>query len=282
MTETASAPSAAARARRRARAHTPMGHYDVRVTAVRRLTPHMARVTFAAPGLTGFVDDGPDQRLKLFLPAPGADRRRTPDVAHTGDWYPRWRAADPATRPVMRTYTVRASRPGSGELDVDFVLHGDTGPASAWAGRVEVGDAAVLFGAYAEHDPHPDADWRLIIGDETALPAIGAILADLPGGTSARVFVEVADDGERQALTDSPDVDVTWAPRAGAPAGETSVLLGAVRGADLPEGSPYAWVAGEASAVRDIRRHLVRDRAIPKESVTFMGYWRRGGPIEES
>lgn len=282
MSETAAGAATATRARRRARVHVPMGHYDARVTAVRRLTPHMVRVTFGGPGLAGFVDDGPDQRLKLFLPRAGAERTRVPDVPRGADWYPRWRATDPDVRAVMRTYTVRASRPEAAELDIDFVLHGDRGPASAWAGRAEAGDAAVLYGAYAEHDPTPEADWRLIVGDETAVPAIGAILDDLPAGTPARVFAEVADEAECRTLTGAPGVDVTWVPRGGAPAGETSVLLSTLRGADLPDGVPYAWVAGESGAVKEIRRHLVRDRRIPKEAVTFMGYWRRGGPIEES
>ena len=271
--------SVTARPRRRTRTHVPMDHYDLHVTAVRRLSPHMARVTFGGDRLTDFVDDGPDQRLKLFLPAPG---RARPDVPRGDDWYQTWRSMDPDTRPVMRTYTVRESRPHAGELDIDFVLHGDSGPASAWAGRARPGDRVAVFGAYAEHDPAPDADWRLIIGDETALPAIAAIIDGLPAGTPARVFAEVHDIGERRHLTFAPEVDVTWVSRAGAPAGETTVLLDAVRGADLPDGTPYAWVAGESATVRDLRRHLVGDRGIPKESVTFMGYWRRGGPIEES
>lgn len=271
--------TAAPRARRRARSHVPMQYHDLHVIRVTRLSPHMARITFGGEGLTDFIDDGPDQRLKLFLPHPGQDR---PDVPHGEDWYQRWRAMDPDTRAVMRTYTVREARPYAGELDIDFVLHGDTGPASAWAGRARPGDRAAMLGAYAEYDPLPGAGWQLIIGDETALPAIGAIVGSLPAGTHARVFVEIHDDAERRHLTGAPEVDLTWVPRSGAPAGETTVLLDAVRGADLPDGTPYAWVAGESAAVRDIRRHLVGDRGIPKDAVTFMGYWRRGGPIEES
>ena len=267
------------RQRRRERTHVPMRLYDVHVGRVRRLSPRMARITFGGADLAHFADDGPDQRMKLFLPVPGRD---APDVPRGDDWYTRWRAMDPAVRPIMRTYTVRAARPADAELDVDFVLHGDSGPASAWAERARPGDRAAIFGAYAEHHPLPDARWHLIAGDETALPAIGAIIDGLPAGTPARVFVEVADDAERRHLTVAPDVDVTWVPRGGAPAGETSVLQAAIRGADMPDDDPYAWVAGEASTVRDIRRHLVRERGIAKESITFMGYWRRGGPIEET
>lgn len=274
--------SAPRRQRRRERTHVPMRLYDVRVDRVRRLSPRMARITFGGADLAGFADDGPDQRMKLFLPAPGQNPEEAPDVPRGDDWYQRWRAMDPAVRPVMRTYTVRAARPADAELDVDFVLHGDSGPASAWAERARPGHRVAIFGAYAEHHPLPDARWHLIAGDETALPAIGAIIDGLPSGTPARVFVEVADDAERRHLTAAPDVDVTWVPRAGAPAGETSVLLSALRGADMPDDDPYAWVACEASAVRDIRRHLVGERGIAKDAITFMGYWRRDGPIDES
>jgi NADPH-dependent ferric siderophore reductase len=241
-----------------------MGFFDVAVSAVRPLTSHLVRITFTGPSLAEFTDDGPDQRCKVFIPRPDGSR---PSVPRGADWYPRWQAMSDDERPTIRTYTVRAARPLACELDIDFVLHGDAGPASAWAGRAAVGDPLVIFGAYAEFDPPASADWCLLAGDETALPAIAAILERTPLPVLA--FVEIGDPAEQL------DLAVRWLCRS---AGES--LLPAVRAVEFPVGTPYAWVAGESAAVRDIRRHLVRERSIPAELVEFMGYWKRGSSID--
>lgn len=251
---------------RRRREHVAMGFFDVTVSAVRPLAKHLVRITFAGPSLAEFTDDGPDQRCKVFIPRPDGSR---PAVPRGADWYPRWQAMPDDERPTIRTYTVRAARPSDCEIDIDFVLHGDSGPASAWACRAAIGDPLVIFGAYAEFDPPPYADWCLLAGDETALPAIAAILERLTVPVLA--FVEVSGPGERL------DLPVRWLCRS---AGES--LLSAVCAAEFPAGTPYVWIAGESSAVRAIRRHLVRDREIPAEFVEFMGYWKRGSSIDPS
>jgi NADPH-dependent ferric siderophore reductase len=241
-----------------------MGFFDVAVSVVRPLTEHLVRITFSGPTLVGFTDDGPDQRCKVFIPRPDGSR---PSVPRGADWYPRWQAMPDDERPTIRTYTVRAARPSDCEIDVDFVLHGDAGPASAWACRAAVGDPLVIFGAYAEFDPPSSTDWILLAGDDTALPAIAAILerTSLP----VLAFVEVDSPAERL------DLPVRWFCRS-----VRQSLVSAVCAAEFPAGTPYAWVAGESAAIRDIRRHLVREREIPAELVEFMGYWKRGGSID--
>ena len=256
------AETTVARTRRIAREHAPMGFYNVEVTAVTPLTPHLARITFAGPELADFTDDGPDQRCKVFIPRP--DRSR-PNVPRGADWYQAWQQMPDGERPTIRTYTIRRARPERCEVDIDFVLHGDLGPASAWACRAAIGDPLVIFGAYAEYNPPANAAWQLIAGDETALPAIAAIIERLPTSIVARVFIEV--DDERDRL----DIDATWLYRN---SGQS--LAAAIEAAELPADAPYAWVAGESSAVKAIRRHLVRDRGIPAGQVEFMGYWKRG------
>ena len=250
---------------RRARPHVPMSMHDVTVSQVQPLAPHLVRITFHGPSLADFADDGPDQRCKLLLPRPGQQRPQLPD----GDsaWYAQWQQMSEDVRPILRTYTIRRHRRAAREVDVDFVLHGDSGPASAWAARAQVGDRVGIYGAYADYDPPPDADWQLLAGDDTALPAIAAVLerSRLP----SQVFVEVADPHHRI------DVAATWLYRD-----QGQTLLGGVRSADLPDGRGYAWVAGESSAVRAIRRHLVDDRAMPRESITFTGFWRLDGSID--
>ncbi|AHH95485.1 siderophore-interacting protein [Kutzneria albida] len=242
----------------------------MRVTAVRRLTPHMARVTFG--GLAEFEHLAPDQQAKLFFPRPGQGEPTVPQPPADGDiarWYQSYLAMPEAERPWMRSYSIRAHRPERHEIDIDFVLHGDTGPASAWASRAVPGDVLGLLGPAVSHYLEPsDEDWLLFLGDETALPAIGASLEALPAGTKTLAYIEVADSAEEQSFDTKADVTVHWVHRS---TGRT--LLDAARVAQLPEGTGFAWVAGEAAAVRALRRHLV-DRGFDKKRIAFTGYWR--------
>lgn len=243
--------------------------FDMPVLRTARLGPTMLRITFAAPD--GFVSGGRDQRFKLFFPHPHQDRPVMPDVPDDA-WFAAWRALDPSERAVMRTFTVRAQR--AGEVDVDFALHGDLGPASRWASRALPGDRVLALGPTAadsggvEFAPPPSARTILIAGDESALPAIGANLEALPSGASARVYVQIAHEDDRQDLPG----DVTWLVRD-----RDAPLADAVQDAPVVD---YAWLAGEAATVRAMRRHFVRDRGMPRAAVEFMGYWRRGSTEE--
>ena len=264
-------------------ATTPFQFFDLRVLRAERLGPTMARITFGGDRLTEFATDGRDQRIKLFFPHPHQDAPVVPTEADE-NWYPAWRAMDPAVRGIMRTYTVRAHRRESGELDVDFALHGDAGPACRWARRAAPGDRVTALGpvvadnAGIDFRPPAEADWVLIAGDETALPAIAGILAWLPPGTRAKVWIEVPHADDLQHLPTAADVEITWLVRDGARA---PGLLDAVREARFFGGNPYAWIAGEAGTVRALRRHLVGERGFYRRAVKFTGYWRRGATEED-
>ncbi len=257
--------------------------FRAEVARVRPLGPGMVRITLHGADLRDFAGGGRDQSFSLFLPHPGQEEPLVPIEAGAG-WFAGWRALDPQVRAVMRSYTVRAQRPEAGEVDVDFALHGLTGPASRWAGRARGGERVVLLGpAVADNRsvgfrPAPSADWTLLAGDESALPAIGAILAGLPAGAPVRAWIEVSRLADMQALPTCADAEVTWLFRD---AGGTSRLAGALRTARWPAGTPYAWLAGECGVVRDLRRHLVNDRGVPRRSITFSGYWRRGASEED-
>ncbi|MGC9665194.1 siderophore-interacting protein [Planosporangium sp. 12N6] len=259
----------------------PFRFADLYVVRTARLGASMVRVTFAGDGLADLTSGGRDQRFKLFLPHP---YQAAPVVPRGDDWFARWRAMDPTVRAVMRSYTVREQRRRPDELDVDFALHGDTGPASRWAGRAVPGDRVTVLGpAVADNGgvdfrPPPGTDWVLLAGDETALPAVAGILAWLPAGTPARAWVEVADPADIRDLPTGADAAVTWLVRgtAGSP-----TLLAAIQAAELPTGTPYAWVAGETATVRALRRHLVGDRGVDRARITFTGYWRRGASEED-
>ncbi|MCO5967616.1 siderophore-interacting protein [Actinoallomurus soli] len=261
----------------------PFRFFDSRVVRTRRLGPSMIRITFGGDSLAGFAAGGRDQRFKLFLPHP---HQRSPVVPTDAgeDWFARWRAMDPAVRAVMRSYTVREQRRDPGELDVDFALHGDGGPASRWAVRAVPGDPVVLLGPVepdnggVDFRPPPGTDRVLLAGDETALPAVAGILAWLPATARARVWIEVPHAADVQDLPTRAEAEITWLVREDAP---TGTIVDAVRAAELPPGTPYAWIAGEAGGVRALRRHLVGERGLDRRAVTFTGYWRRGVTEED-
>ncbi|MEU3627079.1 NADPH-dependent ferric siderophore reductase [Amycolatopsis coloradensis] len=251
-----------------------MSYIEAKVTGVRRLTPHMSRVTFAGASLE---DQAPDQYLKVFFPQPGQPEPVLP-APLGGDevysWYKTYLAMPDDVRPPMRTYTVRALRPSAQEVDIDFVLHGDEGPASAWASRASEGDRVAFLGPHGLYDVPSDTNWQLLVGDETAIPAIGAIVEALPAGTRAVVYVEIGDREDRQVFETPGTVELHWVVRGSRDVG--SAVLEAVRKAELPGGTPYAWISGEANMVKLVRRHLVRERGVDKRAICFTGYWRQG------
>jgi NADPH-dependent ferric siderophore reductase len=259
--------------------------FRAEVVRTRRISPKMLRVTFGGPSLAGCAWAGHDHRIKLFLPLPG---QTDPIVPEGHDWFPRYRAMPADIKPPMRTFTIRELRVDQHEMDVDFVLHGDIGPASRWAHRAKPGDRVAILGPNVlcptiygyEYRPDADTDWTLLAGDETALPAITGILAAMPAGRRALVFLEVDSDAERRSLPCLGDATVTWLSRDGAPAVGGGMLREAIARTEFPVGRPYAWVAGESSAVVDLRRHLVNERGVDKKDVYFSGYWLLGGSIE--
>ncbi len=227
--------------------------FDVAVTQVQDLSATFRRITFGGACLSAFgvAGDTLDLRIKITIPGRG---RRCPDIAglmRSGDpasWYQRWLGMEPAERGSMRTYTVRAARCGgpAPEIDVDFVLHLDAegrgGPASEWAATAQPGDTVCVIGpnssaaqcttagAYGGIEWSPGlAQHVLLAGDETAVPAVSAILEALPADISGRAFLEVPDEQDVQHIDTRSSVSITWLARGGQPHGE--LLEGAVRDA---------------------------------------------------
>lgn len=288
--------------------------FDVALKQRTVLSPSLTRMVFAAPDVANMKTEGPDQRIKVFFPLPGQD---APQVPQGEDWYARYRALPEDERAPMRTYTIRALRPEAGEVDVDFVLHGETGPASRWATHARIGDRIGLLAPDAqvadssqgfEWKPPADVQRVLLVADETALPAVAGILEDLarwPHPPQVQAFLEVAHDADVLPLAAPVGAQLFWLAREGAAHGQ--LLQQAVQARvgplglraaeqDLAEididqdilweqasaqgGGLYAWVAGEAGAVMAIRRYLVKDCGIDKRAITFMGYWRHGKVLD--
>ncbi|MFE9765581.1 siderophore-interacting protein [Streptomyces sp. NPDC005808] len=263
----------------------PFRFFSLQVVATRRLGPSLTRVTFAGPDLRAFASGGQDQSLSLFLPHPGQSEPRVP-IELGEDWWRGWRELPDDVRAVMRSYTLRALRRDPDEIDIDFVLHGvepgaatPAGPASRWAYEAAPGDRVLLLGPAVEDNrairfrPPEDTDLVVIWADETAVPAASAILEALPVGTRARAWLEVEHAEDVQDLVTAADADIVWLVRD-----ESSPMaVDAVRAAQLPPAErPYVWIAGESGQVKELRRHLVRERGIDRRRITFVGYWRRG------
>ncbi|GAA5157195.1 siderophore-interacting protein [Pseudonocardia eucalypti] len=247
-------------------------HRTLRVLRTRMVTPKMARVTLGGDELAGYPAFGPDQRIKLFFPVAGQDRPAMPRASSGG---PIWPPGEP--RPVIRSYTVRRHDAEAGELDVDFVLHTAAGPAAEWALRAQPGDWVGISEPGGRYQPDLTVDHHLVIGDESALPAICTVLSALGSfGGPITVFVEVADAAEEQSLPLTAQTRAHWLHRADAPPGRP--LTDAVTSATLPEGTCQAWLSAESTAVRDIRAHLLDERAVPRRMIYATGYWRARPP----
>ncbi len=289
--------------------------YLAEVVAVRRLSPSFVRVTFTGPEFEHFGSAGGDQRIKVLLPNADGSFADIGQQAGAGDWYDRWRALPHATRNPFRTYTVRRLLHEYAQVEVDFVVHHDAGPAGAWAEQASVGQQLVIVGpdrrspqAAGGVDFHPGTATRiLLVGDETAAPAICGILEGLDAGHAVDAFIEVPTAADALPVAAPETATVSWLPREGRAHGErlraaaadwaagAADLLAAAAAprtqelADIdvdrellwesPEdghGEFYAWMAGEAATIKALRRMLVSEQGVDRRRVAFMGYWRAG------
>jgi NADPH-dependent ferric siderophore reductase len=220
----------------------------------------MVRVTFTGDDLAAFGWNGPAAHIKLVFPEAGQVEPPMPQP-------------DGPRLPNVRTYTPRRFNPAVPELEVEFVLHG-AGPASNWADQVQVGQNLVMAGPGPNYQIDPTADWYLLAGDDTALPAISSILDNLPPTTRAYVLLEVADAQEEQVLHSPAELEVTWLHRGSKQA--DTVLEQALRDFKLPAGNGRIYVGCEAGVMRRIRQHLVRERGLEAARMVTRGYWKQG------
>jgi len=230
------------------------------------ITPRMRRITLGGPELAGFVSLGSDDHIKLMFPQNAAEQAalQSPTFSIKGD----------GPQPAMRDYTPRRFDLNLGELDIDFVLHGD-GPASTWAEQAQVGQHLYIGGPRGSMIVPDIFDSYLLIGDETALPAIARRLEELPAGRTVLAVIEIADAAERQALQSAAEVEVIWVVRGQAD------LLDTVRALTLPSGALYTFVAMETKLSRQVRRVLLDTHKLDEAFLKAVGYWRAEGSEEE-
>jgi NADPH-dependent ferric siderophore reductase len=242
-------------------------HGEVR--SAERLTPSMVRVVLGGGDLHRLaMVDATDAYVNLAFAPEGASYGAPFDCARVKEEQPReeW--------PARRRFTVRRWDADARQLTIDFVVHGPEGVAGAWAGAARPGDVLVLEGPSGGYRPDPAADWHLMVGDESALPAIAASLEALP--RDARAVVRLVCDGPDHEITlESPAaLDLEWRHRTGS-ADDAGLLPAAVEELTFPVGQVHAFVHGEAEEIRGVRRHLLQDRGLPRSAMSCSPYWRR-------
>lgn len=209
------------------------------------LTPSMVRVIVTGQDLEGF------------------------GVGQFTDHYVKCRFGD-----KVRSYTVRAWDPERLQLTLDFVVHGDRGVAGPWAAQAMPGDALEMTGPGGAYAPSPEADWHLMVGDDAAIPAIAVSLLRVPAAVPALAVIEVSGPEHHQPLECPGNLEVLWLHRSSDAGSDHAPMLEAVSGLSLPEGRGHAFVHGEATTVRAVRRHLVLERGLPIDALSASGYWK--------
>ncbi|OAJ54135.1 NADPH-dependent ferric siderophore reductase [Paraburkholderia ginsengiterrae] len=252
------------------RVRHPLKFRLLQVKQVRALTPHLIRVTFTGDDLHDFASASFDDHIKVFFPEPGADKPVLPQAGPNGPVFP---AGQP--RPVARDFTPRRFDRAARELDIEFAMH-EAGPAATWAAQAKVGQYLGVGGPRGSLVIPTGFDWHLLIGDDTALPAMARRLEELPAGTRVAAVIEVADPSAHIEFATQAELHLVWCYRNG-PGVRGDALLKAVRELYLPDdGEGYVWAAGESATMRAVRYHLCTERGVDKSRIRAASYWKQG------
>ncbi len=251
------------------------------VVRTEQLTSHMVRVVLGGNGFDTFKpSEFTDSYVKLVFVADDVDVATLPQPLTLDSF-----ADLPAARkPVVRTITVRRADPAAREITVDIAVHGDHGAAGPWAATAQPGQPMYLMGPSGAYAPDPAADWYLLAGDETALPAISVALESLPASAIGRVFIEIAEPDDEIPLTAPDGVQINWLYRGGRAdlvgedrAGDNAPLVEAVKTALWLPGQVDVFIHGEAQAVmHNLRPYIRKERGVDSKWTSISGYWRRG------
>jgi NADPH-dependent ferric siderophore reductase len=250
----------------------PVQFRRVTVQRVERIAPRIQRVVVGGDTLEGFRSDGADDHVKVVFPT--ADGLHLPTPGPNGLAF-----APGIATPPMRDYTPRHYDAARRELTLDFILH-DAGPATAWAQQAQVGDVLGIGGPRGSQAVADVFDWYLLIGDETAMPAIGRRLEELSDDVHAIVLIEVDDEQDELPFVSRASIDVRYVHRRGASSetttGTTTPLDDALHALDWPEGEGFVYIAGEAGMMRRLKEHVTGVRNHPREWMRASGYWKPG------
>jgi len=252
------------------------------VVGTRQIAPHMVRVRLGGSGFDTFVPcEFTDSYVKLVFVDDDVDVAALPRPLTIDSFA----ELPPGQRPSVRTITVRRVDTDAREIHLDIVTHGDHGVAGQWAAAAQPGQPTYLMGPSGAYNPDPAADWHLLAGDESALPAIAVALEALPANAIGKVFIEIAGPDDEIALTAPESVEVNWVYRGGRAdlvpedrAGDFAPLIEAVTTAQWLPGQVHAFIHGEAQTVmHNLRPYIRKERNVDaKWASSISGYWRRG------
>ena len=258
----------------------PLQNFEV--VGTQQLTPHMVRVVLGGSAFDTFVPSNfTDSYVKLVFVDDAVDVPGLPQPLTLDSFA----GLPPDKRPSVRTMTVRHVDVAAREVTVDIVVHGEHGVAGAWAASAQPGQPIYLMGPGGAYTPDPAADWHLLAGDETALPAIAAALDALPANAIGKAFIEVAGPEDEIPLAEPESVEVNWVYRGGRAdlvpeerAGDFAPLIEAVTSAEWLPGQVHVFIHGEAQAVmHNLRPYIRKERDVQaKWASSISGYWRRG------
>ncbi|MDZ7684336.1 MAG: siderophore-interacting protein [Gammaproteobacteria bacterium] len=223
---------------------------EVHVHTKEPLTPNLTRVVLAGEALDDFPTGFEGGYVKLVLD-------------ESGD------------KPLVRSYTVRSFDPDERTLTLEMVSHGDGGPAAIWANNVSEGDTITITGPGACQPINTEADWFLLAGDMSALPAIRVNLERLPDDAEGHVVLEIITEADKVDLTVPPGMEVDWVVNP-EPEQDNSVLEDTVMALPWRDGAASVWVAGEFSASRALRQYFRHQKQIPRELMYVSCYWKIG------
>lgn len=227
------------------------------------LTPNMIRVTFAGPELEGFPEGREGGNCKLMFP----DERESLESFSS--------RLEGGPAPIKRTYTVRNFRADVLELDIDFVAHGDNGPASAWAINAEEGHFLGFAGPSSPKVTRFESDWYLIAADPSAIPVAAATLEAMPRDAVGIAVFEIPSEEDKQVIDAPEGIKVHWLLHDNSHTPSTQ-QEDFIRALNWPEGSVQTCIAGESSVIRSLRTFLLKEKQLPKEDVYISGYWKIG------
>lgn len=234
------------------------------VKTTKRLTPNMLRVTFSGEALLGFPSDAASANIKLLLPH--ADQNEKAYLESLNGI---------GIKPIKRTYTVVEYREVGNELDIDFALHADSGPATRFALNAQSGDRVGIAGPSKPKLVNTAADWFLIAGDMTALPAIEANVKQLPMDSAGYLVIEVQEQADKRDFALPGSLNIQWLINP-EPRSAKSTLAEVVMNLDWPDGIPSVWVAGEVSTVRTLREYLAKTKQLEPQHRYTSAYWQIG------
>ncbi|MEF7615386.1 siderophore-interacting protein [Aquincola sp. MAHUQ-54] len=252
------------------RVRHPLRLRVLEVHRVDRVTPHLVRVTLGGADLDGFTSPGFDDHVKLFFPDPQAGELLLPTVGADGA-----PVFSEGARPIARDYTPRRHDAVRLTLEIDFAIH-EAGPATQWVLQAAPGQRLGVGGRRGSFLLPTAFDGHLLIGDDTALPAIARRLAELPAGAPAVVLAEVEGPEDELKFDTQAALQVRWVHRQGAEPGAPGGLLKALQTLPVPKGDYHAWIACETRVAQALRRQLLAAHGANAAWMKAAGYWRRG------